>query len=560
MVIYHFGFSVDSYLIAKIHPEAREIPCDPLTDTEDRILGRLDGDKDLTFHIDLSVQHKIPPRRARILRALAAAGVKIHNASYADQRKGHLQVMSRRLGLPSLTAKQKGDPDELLMVKSDLNVAGGPERRSVARIPGLPIPPLPTGITSAFQYYVAKRKEIAPRVWKDASLHVERFIENSEGLVLRTFWNRGRVVVSKIKNPVDVIKKRNAPHPRWNYAEPVDDLTNLAFARTRRYAEGLGLSFFAADWVVDAQGNPFLVDLNLTPQWLVDRAAQKRNMTPDFHMADIPERLRHKRAPCWGIKAAVNKSRAKPRIVIITSGAHYQEAAAWSAPTYARHPEHRGRVTVLLPKGEAASRLLKSHARKFDFSIGRFPFLPVSEAKLTSQLKCQAGLFVVSDLKPGEFVFFVDADTCCYKPLEVPREVEAEILSGRIGLVPDIKDRHFQSPEVPWYLHPRERLPYVNSGVIVAAAPALDMFQRFCEFSKQPDFLHGPFNDQKIINFALGRYFRKRLTLLDAIYNQIGAANWTASTVIQHFAGGAGNLGRHSRKFTHQEACAKVLA
>jgi hypothetical protein len=565
MVIYHLGFPVETYLVARIYPHAKHIACNPLKDTEDIILGKLGDDREFMFHIDLSVQDGIPSRRKRILKSLLLTGVEIHNAFVTDQRKRCLQNVSRELGLPSLTAPRRGDAGERLLVKSDLNVAGGPERRSARRFPGIPLPPLPTGIRSAFDYRLAQRAEIDAATWKDPSLHIERFIENPEGLVLRSFWNSGKAVVSKIKNPEHIIKKRNARHPRWNYAEPVDDLTEVVFARTRRYAEHLRLSLFAADWVVDAKNAPYLVDLNLTPQWVVDRAAQTANMTPDFHMADIPERLRESpaapRVPGPRAKTVIDSDTpASPQIVIIAAGPGYQEAAAWAAPTYARHAEHRGKVTVLIPEQDTALRILKSHARRFGFAVRQFPFSRVSEAKLTSQLKCQALLFAVSELKSGELAFVVDADTCCFKPLTVPREVERAILAGGIGLVPDKKDRHFQSPAVPWYLHAHERLPYVNSGVILAGASALEMSKAFCEFSRDGNFLRGPFNDQKVINFALGRHFHNKLVVLDPIYNQIGLSNWSDSTIIQHFAGGAGNLARHRRKLRHQQACSNLLS
>jgi hypothetical protein len=67
----------------------------------------------------------------------------------------------------------------------------------------------------------------------------------------------------------------------------------MAFIRMQKYAEYLKLSFFAADWAVNQNNEPFIVDLNLTPQWNVNRNAQTNNMTPDFHMTEIPDRLRH---------------------------------------------------------------------------------------------------------------------------------------------------------------------------------------------------------------------------------------------------------------------------
>jgi hypothetical protein len=125
-------------------------------------------------------------------------------------------------------------------------------------------------------------------------------------------------------------------------------------------------------------------------------------------------------------------------------------------------------------------------------------------------------------------------------------------------LVPDIADHHSQTPTDPWYLTAKERLTYVNSGVIFASLGSLELFRTFRDLSGQDDFLRGPFNDQKIINFALGKYFSDRLRLLDEVYNQIRQP-FPPATIIGHFAGGAGYLAGQSRKLAHQQTCSEVL-
>jgi hypothetical protein len=245
-------------------------------------------------------------------------------------------------------------------------------------------------------------------------------------------------------------------------------------------------------------------------------------------------------------------------VAIIASGKDYQEAAAWAAPTYTRQVVRPDYVSVLLPRRERPSALLKTHAQKFGFKIRQFPFRPVGEAKFTSQLKCQAFCFALSESRNGEILFLVDADTYCVKPLTLSSDIQSAILGGKIGLAPDIEDRHFRAPTAPWYLNPEERTTYVNSGVILASRASLDMFKTFRKLSRQPPFLHGPFNDQKVINFSLGKHFRNRLLLLSEIYNAIN--NRTSSaTIIGHCPGGAGRLGSHPRKQVHLGICAGLL-
>jgi len=247
------------------------------------------------------------------------------------------------------------------------------------------------------------------------------------------------------------------------------------------------------------------------------------------------------------------------RVVLIASGPEYQEAAARAAATYVRQTSNPEGVSVLVPESESLISQLKEFARKYGFQIARFPFRQVSQHKFTSQLKCQAFWSAVSQLASDELLLIADADTVCLKPLVWPPEIRSEIMGGRIGLAADIEDHHFQQPSDPWYLTPEERSAYVNSGVILTARSALPMFEKFREMSAQPRFLHGPFNDQKVINFALGKYFRGRLLLLDQAYNGIHRPPET--TIIGHCAGGAGCLGseRDWRKAMHQEMCAGVL-
>jgi hypothetical protein len=243
---------------------------------------------------------------------------------------------------------------------------------------------------------------------------------------------------------------------------------------------------------------------------------------------------------------------------MIASGEDYQEAAAWAAPTYARQVARPARVSVLLPRGETPLPLLKAHARKFGFKIREFSFRPVGETKFTSQLKCQAFWFALFHSRPGEILFLVDADTYCLKPLKLSAGIQSAILGGKIGLAPDIEDRHFRSPADPWYLTPEERTTYVNSGVILASRASLDMFKTFRGLSRQPPFLQGPFNDQKVINFALGKYFRNKLLLLSEAYNAIDD-RVSSATIIGHCPGGAGRLGSHPRKQVHLRICAGLL-
>ena len=245
-------------------------------------------------------------------------------------------------------------------------------------------------------------------------------------------------------------------------------------------------------------------------------------------------------------------------VAIIASGTDYQAAAALTAATFARHVPVPAGVSVWLPEGEFQQDGLAIAGMKHGFVMRHFPFRQVSDQKFTSQLKCQAFVAAVARTQPDDLLFIVDADTCCLQPLAVPEAIAQAVLGGKLALAPDIEDRHFPSPEDPWYLPPEGRLPYVNSGVILTGRRALDLFVEFRDLSEQPRFLHGPFNDQKVINYALGKSHRHRFVALPAEYNAILPH---PQPLITHFAGGAGELGRpgNSRKETHRQLCHRVL-
>lgn len=250
----------------------------------------------------------------------------------------------------------------------------------------------------------------------------------------------------------------------------------------------------------------------------------------------------------------------KPRtlnVSIIASGGRYQEAAALAAATYRLHLSNPGKVTVFLPEQENPVHILKANSQRFRFAIRTFPFDPIKAENLTSQLKCKGFWHAVSTVHVDELLLLADADTYCLKPLRISAETEAAIFPGKIGLVRDVNDLHSQKPEDPWFVPKEERASYVNSGVILASRNATDIFRVFFELSRQPQFLRPRCQDQGIINFAIGKFFRNRLFLLDGMYNRMGFRQ-CAGAIIGHCAGGPGHLGGN-RKASHAQLCATIL-
>jgi len=216
----------------------------------------------------------------------------------------------------------------------------------------------------------------------------------------------------------------------------------------------------------------------------------------------------------------------------------------------------RAVVSVYVPEQEPITLQLSENSARFGFAVKRFKLQLISAHKYTSQLKCQGFVQALMDVPDDRLLLIVDADTYCLKPVHFEEEIIQEVRTGKIAIVPDVADRHENKPGRPWFLAKEKRLRYVNSGVILATNKALPLFERFLALAKDPQYLDGPFNDQNIINFALGEFFPKSLILLDKRFN--GMARYlNDQTVIGHFAGGAGRI--HQRQTRHRDECDKII-
>ena len=244
-------------------------------------------------------------------------------------------------------------------------------------------------------------------------------------------------------------------------------------------------------------------------------------------------------------------------ITIIASGADYQRAVALAAATYAVHSSPVKSVTVLLPGVEKPLRVLRKYSKAFRFDVEHFPFAQRDARSKTTFLKCEAFVWKTARLREGDLALFADADTCCVKPIRMPTAARQRILAGAVGMSADVEDRHFNDPREPGYLYPHERATYVNSGVMFASRNSISFFRKVLDLAMEPRFQIGPYHDQKVINYGLGRHFRDRLVLMDTRYNSISAINQNA--IIVHFAGGAGYFGRHPRSRLHARLCEDLL-
>jgi hypothetical protein len=283
-VLYQWA-SQDDFLARQLLPCASSLHA-TVRDDADTLIARVpDGARYFLFHINLSVSERFPRARDRFVRELEARGIRALNAHLTDITKRTLHAMCARLGAPDVRAARRGDPREMLIVKTDLNCGGRTERTMRrARRRALKLRAPSHRIRDTRSYRVIERRRVAPGVWDDPTLVVERYIANAARRFHRAYVLREKVVLSEVVCP-HVINKNDPGQARRNYRLDGAHATPLSPEPTRadpglrgsvppslvdlawRAVRGTGLDFGTIDILEDDAGAYYVVDLNTTPYW-----------------------------------------------------------------------------------------------------------------------------------------------------------------------------------------------------------------------------------------------------------------------------------------------------
>lgn len=266
----------DGSLLLGLFPDAVRVPATLGEDYLD-VLAKVPGLRRgrFAFHVNLTDTSQTPRRRELLCRELRGRGVDVINGGATDISKRRVQGACKALGLPATLAGPDGDPDELLIIKTDRNCNGiGEGLASAEEAARLGLGDAGTG-AGPFKYRILPRREVGPETWARPELVLERYVANSQDLLYTVYIFLNRVVVSKVTDP-EPIKKMPAGIPRvnWFYSLPGPELVGdgeapappapllegaLAFRR------GLGLDLCVLDVVPDDAGNFYIVDVNTTP-------------------------------------------------------------------------------------------------------------------------------------------------------------------------------------------------------------------------------------------------------------------------------------------------------
>lgn len=267
----------EGFLLPKVLPGCLRIPARIGEDAE-RVLERLPAETDLfVFHLNLTVTGRFPRRRRRLVGALAHRKTRPLNAAVTDTTRRAIQDRCARLGLATPRATPHGDPDELMIVKTDYNYGGQSERRlRPAEREQLGIAPPSATVRGPSDYRVLPRRAVPYETWSDPSVVVERYVRNRYGVTYRLYLLGDRLSVSEVSCP-DLIN-RLAPGLDRRTAHVTLETPPEALAERHGFPgevlrqavpfiRSIGLDFGTLDVLRDDSDRCYVVDVNPTPYW-----------------------------------------------------------------------------------------------------------------------------------------------------------------------------------------------------------------------------------------------------------------------------------------------------
>jgi hypothetical protein len=266
------------FLLPTIAPNARRLEA-RIGEDPPRILRRLGATTPSTFvfHVDLTDSSRCPFGRSRLTNALTLRGWRVLNPAFTDVSKRFVQKVCRRAHLNVTAAGEAGDPNEVVIMKTNRNYGGKPEAalapstRARLRIAAEPVRDSPD-----HGYIVCTRKQVPAAVWKSPAFVVERYVENSRNFFYRAYLLDGHVALSEGEDPALVKTIGRAKRHRlvlFSFSvrrgvmgEVPPDLAGAADA-VSRFAAAARMDYGCLDVLWDGAGGFYIVDITTTPHW-----------------------------------------------------------------------------------------------------------------------------------------------------------------------------------------------------------------------------------------------------------------------------------------------------
>lgn len=225
------------------------------------------------FHIDLTDSANFIDDRDELCAKLLEHSIVPLNAKVVDISKRNVQSICARLGLNCSLATGSGDPEEVLIVKTNQNDWGQIERKLSKRDKDrLGIITYP--INKDVAYGIMHRRDVPDEVWSDENYVVERYITNKENLFYRAYKLRERLVLSEAVDD-EWIKIIRPGLARSNYyidlsdpgTRPNEALLDQLIGEIDLFCNCINLEYGAIDIVRNDKNEFFIIDANNTPTW-----------------------------------------------------------------------------------------------------------------------------------------------------------------------------------------------------------------------------------------------------------------------------------------------------
>jgi hypothetical protein len=244
------------------------------------------------FHINVTVTAGFPARRAELIAALAARGIRTINDRATDLSKPFVQRVCASLALPVALADRSMPAATPVIVKTSLNHGGQTERylpaSELARL-GMHLGEPGMGPAN---YPIMRAGDVPGPSWDDKALCIERFISNDEGRYHRAYLWQDRLVLWEGINPAPIKKTFSDVSSRTSRFVLVDGRyrpvagsdpgPQALLAQLATFVTAIGFSFGTIDTVCDNDGRHYIIDVNTTPYF--------RSRAPDIldHLSGAP--------------------------------------------------------------------------------------------------------------------------------------------------------------------------------------------------------------------------------------------------------------------------------
>ena len=274
-VVYEWPSS-NGLLISRLLPNATRIRARVRDRVEDVCARVPPGTKAFIFHLSATFTGRFPLCRAALIEELERRGIQVINGAVLDISKRTLQLHCRRLGLHSTTAATQGDPDELLIVKTNMNYGAADDRVlswNQRRLLGLCR--ITREIKRSRDYRVVRRREVKEKWWQDSELAIERYINNPENRILKLYRTLDQVAINDMINP-HLIKKPSGSTERVNSffrlsasgietCAQASDFPSAVIHDGLKLLDHLSMLYGTLDIAMDEVGKCYIIDLNSTP-------------------------------------------------------------------------------------------------------------------------------------------------------------------------------------------------------------------------------------------------------------------------------------------------------